>query len=195
MNSICFTGVLALCCGCVFGDTAPVPVADGGKIVLREFPTRGGGTVSSSLWAKDDYGVMLVDETEGEGEPRMLIVVARRHPAEVYRVVSLDELEAVLRKFPAGAQFYRYDRCLAPAGYGLPEDTWDEIDAVMRKCGHHLANDDEEVFTTRITCTCGDDGSMKQKQSAEALTKFFMQLWWRRGAEMQPQDAKARIRQ
>lgn len=41
MNSICFAGVLALCCGCVFGDTAPVPVADGGKIVLREFPSRG----------------------------------------------------------------------------------------------------------------------------------------------------------
>ncbi|MBT9448521.1 hypothetical protein ICN84_00355 [Akkermansia glycaniphila] len=152
MNSICFAGVLALCCGCVFGDTAPVPVADGGKIVLREFPKSGGGTVASVLSDSDDYGVMLLNDASAEGDPKMVIVVARRHPAEVYRVVSLDELESVLRKFPAGAQFYRYDRCLVPAGYGLLEDAWEEIEGVMRKCGHRL----DDGGKSRIVCTCPD---------------------------------------
>lgn len=149
MNSICFTGVLALCCGCVFGDTAPVPVADGEEIVLRDF-----GGVVSVLRPGDDYGVMLVNAGKGEEKPEMLVVVTRRHPAEVYHVRSFKELESVLRLFPAGALFYEYDRCLTPAAYGLPEGTWRKVAKVIRKCGHRFDDGEDARSGPRITCTC-----------------------------------------
>ncbi len=141
-------------CGCGSGDTVPVPVADGGKVVLREFDRSKGGTVSAVLRDGDDYGVMLVNEAKSEEEPMMMVVVARRHPAEVYRVHSLDELEAVLRTFPAGAEFHEYDRCLVPAGYGLPEDTWAKVKEVVRRCGHRLDDGKGEDSGVRTTCTC-----------------------------------------
>ena len=165
MSKMRFLWLAVLSCGWVFGDTAPVPMAEGGNIVLREFNKCGGGKVASVLREGDDYGMMLVNES-GDGEkPGMMVVVARRHPAEVYRVRSLEELEAVLRSFPAGAVFYEYDRCLVPAGYGLPEGTREKVEGVIRLCGHRLDDGKDARSGPRITCTCFDDPPKKKTVS------------------------------
>jgi hypothetical protein len=127
-------------------------VAKNGNLIMHIFNSVDDPPVPLPVELKDDYGFMIFNVGTLEA-PKLKVIVGLRKDKKLSEATTWEDSDKLLAKIPKGSSIHYYGKCLCPTFYGLPEDTWDRMQALIKK--HNLTYEDTQ---DRITCDCYQNG-------------------------------------
>lgn len=127
-------------------------VAKNGNLIMHVFHSMDAPPVPLPVELRDDYGFMIFNVGTLE-KPKLKVVIGSKKDKKLSVATTWEDADKLVAKIPGGSSIHYYGKCLCPTYYGLPDDTWDRLMALLKK--YKLTYVDAQ---DRITCDCPQNG-------------------------------------